>query len=145
MPEMVESTVEEATLDWLSEFHYSPLYGLDIAPGEPASERESFADVVLVARLRDAVEGINPQLPPVTVDEVARKVLRTETPSLIENNHRFHHMLVNGMDVQYRSEDGRTVHVKASTVLAAAHDYVIAAAGQSPECGSCPTAALAGA
>lgn len=51
MPEMVESTVEEATLDWLSEFHYSPLYGLDIAPGEQASERESFADVVLVARV----------------------------------------------------------------------------------------------
>lgn len=110
---MVESTVEEATLDWLSELEYSKLYGLAIAPDEPASERQSYSDVLLVGRLQSAVERINPQLPPDAVEEVVRKVLRTETPSLFENNHRFHRLLVNGIDVQYAAKDGRTVHDKA--------------------------------
>src|SRR5689334_22759036 len=113
MPKMVESTVEEATLDWLGELRYDPLHGPDIAPEEPASERQTYGDVLLVGRLQSAIERINPQLPADAVEEVVRKVLRSETPSLIENNHRFHQMLVNGIDVQYTSKDGRTVHDKA--------------------------------
>ncbi len=113
MPKMVESTVEEATLDWLSELRYESLHGPDIAPEEPASERQSYGDVLLIGRLQAAIEHINPQLPADTVDEVVRKVVRTETPSLIENNHRFHRMLLNGIEVQYTSKDGRTVHDNA--------------------------------
>ena len=38
--------------------------------------------------------------------EALRKVTRTETPSLIENNRRFHKLLVDGIDVEYRRPDG---------------------------------------
>ena len=33
-------------------------------------------------------------------------VTRTETPSLIENNRRFHKLLVDGVDIEYRRPDG---------------------------------------
>src|SRR5262249_14163908 len=44
------------------------------------------------------------------LDEAIRKVTRTEIPSLVENNRRFHRMLVDGVPVEYREHDGRIVH-----------------------------------
>ncbi len=49
------STVEEAVLSWFEELGYGIGHGPEIAPGEPAAERESFSDVVLVGRLSEAI------------------------------------------------------------------------------------------
>jgi type I restriction enzyme R subunit len=111
MPNFTESVVEEAVLEWAGNLGYSVLHGPEIAPGEPAAERETFSDVVLVGRLREAIERLNPKVPAGAQDEALRRVLRTETPSLIENNRRFHRLLVDGIDVEYQA-DGRTVHDK---------------------------------
>ena len=46
-----EAVVEDAALEWLKGLGYAVLHGPDIAPGEPAAERETFTDVVLVGRL----------------------------------------------------------------------------------------------
>ncbi len=35
-----ESTVEEATLQWLEELGYAVVHGPDIAPDEPGAERK---------------------------------------------------------------------------------------------------------
>ena len=51
---VVESTVEEAALSWFEELGYTVVHGPDIAPGELFAERESYGDVVLVKRLREA-------------------------------------------------------------------------------------------
>lgn len=58
-----ESVVEEAALAWFEELGYERLYGPDIAPGEPGEERASFGDMVLVGRLRQALEAINEDIP----------------------------------------------------------------------------------
>ena len=34
-----------------------------LAPGEPAAERDSFGEVVLVGRLRDVIRRLNPAIP----------------------------------------------------------------------------------
>lgn len=106
-----ESTVEEAVLEWFHGLDYAVLHGPDIAPEEPAAERTSYGDVVLAGRLRDALARLNPGIPGEALDEAFRKVTRTETPSLFENNRRFHRMLVDGVDVEYHA-DGRIVHDK---------------------------------
>jgi len=103
---VVESTVEEATLAWFGELGYAVVHGPTIAPGELFVERESYGDVVLVKRLREALVRVNPDVPTEAIDEAVRKVLHPETPSLIENNRRFHQMLVEGVPVEYRREDG---------------------------------------
>jgi type I restriction enzyme R subunit len=51
VPGVAESTVEAAALEWLGALDYQVLFGPDIAPGEPAAERASYGDVVLVERL----------------------------------------------------------------------------------------------
>jgi type I restriction enzyme R subunit len=42
-----ESTVEEAALGWFQELGYAVLPGPQLAPGEPAAERESFSNLEL--------------------------------------------------------------------------------------------------
>ena len=103
---VVEATVEDATLAWFEELGYGVLHGGVIAPGEMLAERGSYGDVVLVDRLRGALTRINPQIPAEAIDEAVRKVLHPETVSLVENNRRFHHMLTDGVAVEYSRDDG---------------------------------------
>lgn len=106
-----EDAVEIATLEWLQELGYEILYGPEIAPGEAGEERASFEDVVLVERLRDAVQRINPQMPAGAVDDALRVVERVDSPTLAGRNHRLHQLMVEGVDVEYKRGD-RTVHDK---------------------------------
>lgn len=55
-----EAIIEDAALTWLGELGYAIGHGPHIAPGEPAAERDSFGEVVLVGRLRDAIQRLNP-------------------------------------------------------------------------------------
>ncbi|GDY11053.1 DEAD/DEAH box helicase [Planctomycetia bacterium] len=101
-----ESTIEEAALSWFDELGYAVAHGPDLAPGEAAAERDSFADVVLAGRLRDAIDRLNPKIPAEARDEAFRKVLLTDSPSLVANNRKFHWMLCDGVEVEYRRADG---------------------------------------
>jgi len=103
---VIESTVEDATLTWFEELGYTVLHGPDIAPGEMFAERGSYGEVILEKRLREALARINPQVPAEAIDEAVRRVTHPETASLVENNRRFHQMLVGGVDVEYRRDDG---------------------------------------
>jgi type I restriction enzyme R subunit len=58
-----ESTVEDAALGWFQDLGYAVLPGPQQAPGEPAAERESFSDVVLVGLLREAIRRLNRAIP----------------------------------------------------------------------------------
>jgi type I restriction enzyme R subunit len=103
---LTESLVEEATLSWLSSLGYSSIFGPDIAPDEPAAERESFLEVLLIRRLGDALGRLNPAMPSDALEEALRKVSRSESPSLLANNRAFHKMLIDGVSVEYQRKDG---------------------------------------
>ncbi|GER08693.1 hypothetical protein JCM17843_30030 [Kordiimonadales bacterium JCM 17843] len=101
-----ESHVEDAALEWLSGLGYAVLHGPDISPDGPKPERSSYDQVLLIDRLRTALESLNPHLPAETLDEVLRKVQQTETPSLVEENRRLHRYLIEGVPVEVAREDG---------------------------------------
>ena len=64
-----ESIVEDAALEWFGELGYAVGHGPQLAPGEHAEgtltpalsqgERESYSEVVLVGRLREAIRRLN--------------------------------------------------------------------------------------
>ena len=60
---LTESMVEEAAIGWYEELGYAVLPGLQLAPGEPTAERQSFSDVLLLGRLRQAIGRLNPTIP----------------------------------------------------------------------------------
>ncbi len=101
-----ESDVEAAALSWFSDLGYDVANGMHLAPGEPASERDSFSDVVLVGRLRDAIRRLNPQMPAEARDEALRKVLRVGTSALLQTNRAVHRMIRDDVDVEYTRADG---------------------------------------
>src|SRR5438132_56139 len=95
--DLTESIVEEASLTWFGELGYTVKQGLALAPDQPRAERSSFADVVCVKRLRDAIGQLNPIIPVETREEALRKVLRPETPSLVGNNRSLHRIIRDGV------------------------------------------------
>src|SRR5258708_3868861 len=115
MPRFNEDVVEQAALNWLRELGYSVLHGETIAPDEPAAERNNYSEVLLLGRLRDALDHINTHIPPSAhsemIDEAIRKVTRTQSQNGLINNHNFHRLLIEGIDVSYRL-NGQIKHDK---------------------------------
>jgi type I restriction enzyme R subunit len=105
-PQFNESTVEEAALSWFEELEYEVAHGPNIAPGESGAMRDSFNQVVLIGRLREAIDRLNPKIPHEAREEALRKVLRPDSPSLVGANRVFHRMLRDGVEVEYRRKDG---------------------------------------
>ena len=90
MISFTESDVEQATLAWLEVIRWRIAHGADISPGGDTltlalsqKERESYLEVVLARRLRDALARLNPDLPAEALEEAFRKITHPEgaTPS----------------------------------------------------------------
>ena len=105
---VTESVVEDAALAWLGSLDYTILHGPDIAVGEPAAERSdpNYRDVILESRLHRSLARLNPDLPPDALDDAYRILTRMDAPSLVEHNRAMHRMLLDGVTVEYRREDG---------------------------------------
>ena len=101
-----ESVIENVALDWFEGLGYACTNGLLIAPGEVGAERDSFGDVGLVGRLREAIRRLNPSIPDDAREEALRKVLRVGSPSVTQSNRAFHKMLRDGVPVEYSRADG---------------------------------------
>jgi type I restriction enzyme R subunit len=104
---ITESEIEQIALDILhEELGYTVLYAPYLADG--AHKEREFSDVVLNKRLRKAIDKLNPSIPAEAREEAFKKVLRTSSVSLLENNENFHRMLTEGIDVKFCIGDGKT-------------------------------------
>ncbi len=108
---MSESDLEELFLSMLSEIGYSVKFGPDMSPGGKEQERE-YSDPILTGRLNERLQLFNPETPIEAIDEAIKKIRKNESPEMISNNHDFHNLLVNGIDVQYRKKNGSIKHDK---------------------------------
>ncbi|OGX13795.1 MAG: DEAD/DEAH box helicase [Omnitrophica bacterium RIFOXYB12_FULL_50_7] len=118
MSTFTESIVEDAALAWFEGLGYSVLHGPDLAFGEPAAERKdpNYRDVYLENRLRQAIERLNPDLPPEAIEDAFRKFVKAHAPSLIERNRIVHHMIVDGITVEHRRPDGSIAGAQARLI-----------------------------
>lgn len=106
MAYLSEAAIEQVVLDHLTGLGYAIATDAQIGPDGKAPEREAYADVVLVKRLTTAIEKLNPTIPAEARGDALRKVLATEKPSLVEENRRLHKLMVEGVDVEFYSDDG---------------------------------------
>lgn len=102
--DMTEAQWETLALEALAEVGWEPLPGTSIAPG--TGERESWAELILPGRLRDAVARLNPQLPPAQVDEAVTQVLNARSRDALTENMRLHEWMVKGIRVTYTDQHG---------------------------------------
>jgi type I restriction enzyme, R subunit len=107
MSKLSESEIETLAIERLQTLGFDYVYAPDIAPDSSNPERESFAEVLLLSRLRNAVARINPTLPPAALDEAIKTIQRISSPELLANNEAFHRLLTEGVNVSYQ-KDGNT-------------------------------------
>lgn len=79
-------------------------------------ERESYGELVLSQRLRNALARLNPDLPTEALEDAFRKLTRPEGADLIQRNRALHRMLVNGVTVEYRDANGAIRGAQAQVI-----------------------------
>lgn len=99
-----EDNIEQIIIQEFIELGYQYINGTDISPDGSMPERE-YNEVVLKNRLQEAIAKLNPTVPYEAQEEALRKVLRSDSPELFQNNYQFHKYLTEGIDVEYRKKD----------------------------------------
>lgn len=102
---ITENEIEAIALSYLRGLGYAYLLGTEISPDGEHPERQ-YNEVVLVTRLRDAIDKLNPNLFQDAKEDALKKVLRTNSPHALTNNENVHRYLTDGVDVEVRTDSG---------------------------------------
>lgn len=102
---MNETELENLCLEWFRECGWDVAYGPDIAPDSSDPARKDYREVLLRRHLEEAVARINTHLPVECIDQVLAQLLKHQSLDLLTNNKTFHHMLLEGVPVQYKRND----------------------------------------
>ena len=101
-----EDQVEQIAIDWFKGLGYDYLNGYDIAPDGDNPQRDNYQEVLLPERLKTALVKLNHSLPVSAIDEAIDSVRKHQHSSLIQNNRAFHQMLLEGIAVEIKTDDG---------------------------------------
>jgi type I restriction enzyme R subunit len=105
MAGMSEAEWEQFVLDELAELAWEPKSGKEISKG--SGERESWSELIVPWRLRDAITRINPSLPITEVDNVVKLVMDATSRDARAENKRMHDFLTRGIrEIVYIDEYG---------------------------------------
>jgi type I restriction enzyme R subunit len=105
MNPLTENEIEQIAIRYLQSLGYSYALGPDISVDGIHPERQ-YSEVVLVTRLRDAIDKLNPFISADAREDALKKILRTDSPNALINNETFHRYLTEGVDVEVRTKDG---------------------------------------
>lgn len=103
---ITEADIEQQAIAWLVALGYTHLDGAIIAPGEAASERQTFADVYLHGRLLQAMIRLNPTLPVALVNDALARITAPDSGNLLAINRQFHRWMRDGVPVERHRADG---------------------------------------
>ena len=95
MAGMPESQWETFVLEELAELAWEPKTGKEIAKG--SGERESWSELIIPSRRRDAIARINSGLPLSAVDDAAKIVLSVTSRDARAENRRMHKFMTEGI------------------------------------------------
>ena len=100
MTKITENDIEQFAIELLKQQGYNYIYAPNIAP----KERTSFSQVVLIKRLQNAIDRINPSILPNAKEDAFNQVLRIRSSNLLTDNETFHQMLIEGINISYQKE-----------------------------------------
>jgi type I restriction enzyme R subunit len=102
MTRITENSIEEFAIELLDKLGYEYIYAPNIAPDGETPERETYEQVLLVERLKNAVKRINKSIPADTQAEAIKEIQRIASSELLANNEAFHRLLTEGIPVSKR-------------------------------------------
>lgn len=89
-----EASYENSIIELFESMGYTHAYGPDVP--------RNLHDPLMEEELRNSLEGINPDLPSVAIDEAIYKIRHFEMGSLLSRNETFMDYLQNGVEVSYQ-------------------------------------------
>lgn len=110
-----EDELEQASLEILQSLGYEYIHGKEVSPNSEFPERESFREVILKERVKNALFTINKGLPQEAIEQAYRQIISFNSPSLEENNKYFHNLMVNGIDVSFK--EGDSIRTKKAYII----------------------------
>jgi type I restriction enzyme R subunit len=102
MSHITEDAIEKYGIELMERLGYQYVYGPNLAPDGAVPERESYSQVLLTRRLKQAVMRINHHLPPDIQEQAIKEIQRIGSPDLVTNNKAFHRYLTEGVPVSRR-------------------------------------------
>lgn len=100
-----EEQVELLAIDWFKELGFQYFLGVDIAPESDNPQRNSYQEVILEPKLKNALIKLNPSLPLHAIEEAIYGLKKPQNASLIQNNRDFHQMLLQGVSVEIKKDE----------------------------------------
>ncbi|HEX2866572.1 MAG TPA: type I restriction endonuclease subunit R [Ignavibacteriales bacterium] len=82
---------------------YKHISAFFITQDSNCPEREALEDVILLERLKNAVNRINSKIPVGAIEDAVKQIQRLSSPELMANNETFHRMLTEGINVSYQN------------------------------------------
>jgi type I restriction enzyme R subunit len=104
---ITEDQLEKLCLEWFQSIGYDYICGYDIAPDGDNPERSDYRQIILHDRLLSCLTVINPHIPAATLEQVALQIAKPETPILINNNKAFHQLLLEGVKIEFKDNNGK--------------------------------------
>jgi type I restriction enzyme, R subunit len=102
MSKLTENHIEAYAIELLDKHGYKYIYAPDIAYDGENTERDNYAQVLLLKRLENAVKRINLHIPADAQAEAIKEIQRIASPELLTNNETFHRLLTEGIPVSKR-------------------------------------------
>jgi type I restriction enzyme, R subunit len=110
MKPITENDIELYAIEELQRQGFQYVHGPAISPDGDLKERQSYAEVLLVDRLRNAAFRLNPHIPADAVASAVNSVQRIASPELLTNNEEFHRLLIEKVKVPYQQDGYERSH-----------------------------------
>lgn len=104
MTRITENDIELWAIEELKNLGWNYILGADIAPDAENPERNTFGDVILRERVKNAITKNNPHIPFDAQQEALKIIERIASPEIMVNNQSFHKLLSEGVPVEYRKD-----------------------------------------
>ena len=104
---ITENEIERFAIELLEGLGYEYIYAPSISPDSQTPMRDSFGDVILKEKLKNALTTINPTLEYDLIEYALKQCQRLISTELLSDNEAFHKMLIEGITVEVQ-RDGST-------------------------------------
>lgn len=110
MKPITENIIEASAIEILQLQGWEYANGKELSPEGMFCERDSFSQIILTQRLRNAIAKINPHIPAEAQESAIQKVLRIYSPELLHNNEEFHRLLIEKVKIPYQQNGYERSH-----------------------------------
>jgi len=115
MTDLTEDDIEQNLIELLKIQGYQYFHGSQIVPSDEDSQRDAFDGVVLEKQLKASLRKLNPDLPESARVEAYQHALHLGSDDIMGNNEKFHHMLTDGITVEY-FKDGQSIGLQVKLI-----------------------------